>query len=261
MLNGSSPAAKDKFILLSEEQNAAFDTEFHTPEELEAKFVLLEEFSKNKSFDILDLGGGNGWFVDQLLSRFPKSSATIVDVSALLLAKNKLSDRKELIHGAIEQISELLGGRTFDYITVNWVFHHLVGNTYQGCWRNCIHVLLQCKMLLRPEGKLIVAENMFDGYLKSNLPSYIIYGITAIRWPWFVRLAKRFFNTAGVGVCFHSRRTWQQMFSEAGFEVAAFQRGLVWWWLGRSFRGIAINLLFVKSVAHGHFYLKPKQLR
>jgi hypothetical protein len=79
------------------------------------------------------------------------------------------------------------------------------------------------------------------------------YAITPTSWPWFVRLAKRFFNTAGVGVCFQSQRAWQHIFAEAGFDMVAFQRGLVRWRPGRSFRGMAIHLLFLKSVSHALF--------
>jgi ubiquinone/menaquinone biosynthesis C-methylase UbiE len=123
-----------QFLLLSEKQNACFDTEFHSREELETKLLRLEELSEDRPFNVLDLGGGNGIFVDQLLARFPKSSATVVDISSLLLAKNKPSERKELIHGLIECMSDILAGRTFDFIMVNWVFHHLVGNSYWTCW-------------------------------------------------------------------------------------------------------------------------------
>jgi ubiquinone/menaquinone biosynthesis C-methylase UbiE len=249
-----------KFRRLSEKQNAAFDAEFHSHEELEKKFLLLEKLNEDKPFNLLDLGGGNGLFVDQLLARFPKSSATILDISAPLLAKNTPSDRKELIHSAIEYIPNLLTGRTFDYITMNWVLHHLVGNNYRMCWENCLDTLMQYRELLKPNGMLLVAENMFDGYLRSNFPSHLVYAITATRWPWFVRLARPFFNTAGVGVCFQSQRAWKRMFAQAGLDVVAFQPGLVWS-LGRSFRGMAFHLLFVKSVSHGHFFLRPKKER
>jgi ubiquinone/menaquinone biosynthesis C-methylase UbiE len=258
MRYGTVHAPESKFLLLDEKQNAAFDAELHSREELERKFLLLRQLNADKPFNVLDLGGGNGVFVDQLLSHFPTSSATIVDVSASLLAKNRPSDRKELIHGAMEHLPGILAGRRFDYITANWVFHHLVGNSHRACWENCLQTLMLCKDLLKPNGMLLVTENMFDGYLKGNLPSHVIYAITATRWPWFVRLAKRFFNTAGVGVCFQSQRAWQQMFDQAGFDVVAFQRGLVWSWLRRSFRGMAYHLLLVKSVSHGHFFLKPR---
>jgi ubiquinone/menaquinone biosynthesis C-methylase UbiE len=249
--------SKSKFLVLDEAQNRAFDTEFHSREELESKFVLLQEWMNDKPFNVLDLGGGNGIFADQLLARFPASSVTILDISGVLLAKNRPSDRKELIHDSIENISNSLAGRTFDCITLNWVLHHLIGSGYKACRENCLDTLIRCKAILKPNGKVLVAENMFDGYLKSNLPSFIIYTITATKWPWFVRLAKRFFNTAGVGVCFQSQRAWQNMFAQAGFHVASFQRGLVWWWLS-SFPHILIHLLFVRSVSHGHFFLEAK---
>jgi ubiquinone/menaquinone biosynthesis C-methylase UbiE len=247
---------QSKFRLLGEKQNEAFDREFHSREELARKFLLLDEFAKDRSFNVLDLGGGNGLFADQLLARFPKSSLTILDISSLLLEHNRPSDRKELIHGSIEAMHEIFAGRTFDCITANWVFHHLIGSSYRACWENCLDTLMQCKKVLKPNGVLLVAENMFDGYLGSNLPSHLIYAITATRWSWFVRLAKRFFNTAGVGVCFQSRRAWQRMFAQAGFDVVAFQQGLLWSWLRSSFGGFLIHLLFVRSVAHGHFFLK-----
>jgi ubiquinone/menaquinone biosynthesis C-methylase UbiE len=258
MVHGTLSAPKSKFRILGEEQNAAFDAEFHSPEELESKFLVLGEMNKDRPFDVLDLGGGNGLFVDQLLARFPNSSVTILEISASLLAKNRPAQRKKLVRGAIENMPDLLAGRKFDYITMNWVLHHLVGNSYRTCRENCLDTLMQCKELLKPNGMLLVAENMFDGYMRSNIPSHLIYDITAIKWPLFVRLAKRFFNTAGVGVCFQSQPAWERMFAQAGFEVVTFQRGLVWSWVGRSFRGIAVRSLFLKSVSHGHFFLRPR---
>jgi trans-aconitate methyltransferase len=247
-------ASKGKFLLLSEKQSVAFDTEFHSQEELDSKFLLLKEFVKDRHFNVLDLGGGNGFFADRLLEHFPNSAMTMLGTSSDLLAKNQPSDRKELIHGSIEYMTDIFPGRTFDCITVNWVFHHLVGNSYRACWNHCLDTLTKRKELLKPNGLVIVAENMFDGYLGANLPSHLIYAITSTAWPWFVRLASRFFNTAGVGVCFQSHRAWRHMFAEAEFEVIAFHRGPVWWWLGRSFRGILVHMLFVKSISHGHFF-------
>jgi hypothetical protein len=136
-------------------------------------------------------------------------------------------------------MSQILAGRRFDYITMNWVLHHLAGKSYRLCHANQLNTLIRCKTLLKP-------------------PSHIIYTVTSIKRGWFIELAKHFFNTAGVGVCFQSQRAWQQMFAEAGFDVVAFQPGLVWWWLRRSLRGMATKLLFLKSVSHGHFYLEPK---
>jgi hypothetical protein len=77
--------------------------------------------------------------------------------------------------------------------------------------------------------------------------SHIIHGISSIKWQWIVRFTQRFFNTAGVGVCFQSQRAWERIFAEPGFDVVAFQRGLLWWWLGRSLRWM-MPRLFVKAI-------------
>src|SRR6266851_4991771 len=45
----------------------------------------------------------------------------------------------------------------------------------------------------------------------------------------------------------------------SGINIVTFQRGLEWWWLRRSFLGVMYHLLFVKSVSHGHFFLKAKK--
>src|SRR5262249_20328278 len=141
----SDMAPKSNFLHLAETQNAAFDMECHTLEELEKKFTFLDELNENRPFKLLDLGGGNGLFADQLLARFSKSSVTIVDISSALLTKNNLSNRKELIHGSIENISEIFAGCKFDYITMNWVLHHLVGNSYRLCQENQLNTLIRCK--------------------------------------------------------------------------------------------------------------------
>jgi len=132
----SDMAPKTNFLHLAETQNAAFDMECHTSEELERKFTLLDELTEGRPFTLLDLGGGNGLFADQLLARFPKGVVTIIDISSALLSKNNLSSRKELIHGAIENMGEIFAGRRFDYITMNWVLHHLVGKSYPICHEN-----------------------------------------------------------------------------------------------------------------------------
>jgi hypothetical protein len=89
-----------------------------------------------------------------------------------------------------------------------------------------------------------------------NQPSHIIYGISSIKWQWIVRFTQRFFNTAGVGLCFQLQ--WERIFAEAGFDPVAFQRGLLCYWLGPSLRWMMTRLLFVKAISHGHFFLKPK---
>lgn len=262
---GGGPTSESTFIHLNETQTAVFNTDFHDVEELDEKFTRLcrlNNLKGDETFTVLDLGGGNGVFADAILARFSKSTVTVIDISSMLLSQNTPSNRKEICHGSIENISEIFAGQKFDYITANWVLHHLVGDSYQSCRENCIDTLRKCRELLKPWGMLIIAEHMFEGYLGSNLPSYLTYSISSIRWRWIVYLTQRFFNTASIGVCFQSKRAWEHIFVKAGFEVVTFQQGISWWWHGDGYalRWMAPHLLFVKAVSHGHFFLKPKQI-
>ncbi len=59
---------------LVEEQNAAFDEEYHSAAELRSKVELLrKQFGNDGPRSIPDLGGGNGIFLDALLAEFPKA--------------------------------------------------------------------------------------------------------------------------------------------------------------------------------------------
>ena len=52
MVVDTSHPTRSKLLFLNEQQNAAFDTEFHGAEELEAKFLLLERLSEGKPFEL-----------------------------------------------------------------------------------------------------------------------------------------------------------------------------------------------------------------
>ncbi len=109
--------------------------------------------------------------------------------------------------------------------------------------------------LLTPNGVIVVAENMFDGFGGTNIPSHTIWSITSVRNPSFVKLARRFFNTAGVGVCFQSENSWRRIFGSAGLTVSHHFFGIPW--SVSPTRRVAIGFLGLKGPRHGHFLLKP----
>lgn len=241
--------------LLSEEQNARFDAEFHPPLELAQKVEALRElFGPAGPGEILDAGGGNGVFLDTLLEEFPEANGTLVDVSRVLLDKNSTYDRKTLIEGSIEELSSVVGGRTFDLVLANWLLHHLVGDSYSRCRQNVVRALSSFSGVLRPGGVIVVAENMFDGFFGTNIPSRAIWMITSVSFDPWVRLARRAFNTAGVGVCFRSERNWRTVFAEAGLQIVRETEGRMLDY-GRMQR--LTPLLGISRMAHRHFYLRP----
>jgi len=245
-------------VLLDETQNQAFDTEYHSRKEMEDKVSNIADCFGNRAFSILDLGGGNGRFLDELLDRFPSANGVLLDVSDALLAQNKPHNRKQLVKASVDQIPTRLQQK-FDLITVNWLLHHLVGRTYRESHRNAISLLDQCSDLLSDRGMIIVTENMFDGFLQTNIPSWLIYSITSVRTPWFASIARRFFNTAGVGVCFNSRNTWRRIFHDAELAICHEHPGIVW--QKRPVETIALRCLGLMKVSTRHFYLRPASNR
>jgi ubiquinone/menaquinone biosynthesis C-methylase UbiE len=241
-------------LYLSDSQTTTFDEDYHSPEELNAKFAHLQSLTGDRPISILDIGGGNGRFLDSILNRFPNAEGTVLDVSAVLLSRNAPHPRKALLDASVEALPEILNGKRFDIITMNWLLHHLVGPTYPLCAANCIGLLEKCRGLLKPDGVLIVTENMFDGFGGTNLPSWVIYNITRVRQPWFVRLSGKFFNTAGVGVCFRSQGAWTRLFRQAGFRSTLEEVGHRWKLSAKS--RLLFGLLGIRDVSHRHFYLR-----
>ena len=238
---------------LSEAQNASFDAEYHSPQEMQAKLKLLaERFPGGGPRTILDLGGGNGKFLDALLDAFPNARGVLVDISQHLLDSNKPHPRKELIRASVSECNDVLGDRKFDLITVNWLLHHLVGPSRDVCTQNCLTTLEMCKGHLAEGGALFVAENLFEGFAGTNIPSHVIYAITRVKFSPFVRFARRFFNTAGVGVCFRNERDWRNLLHRVGLEPKeTIYRP---WASEKGMKKLMIYALGLKSRGHGHFF-------
>lgn len=241
-------------LYLDESQNEEFDAEYHSAPELRQKVDLIRRRFPEGPRQILDVGGGNGSFIDALLEAFPSAGGVNLDVSRILLDRNAMHPRKELVCASVADAGEILGERRFDVVTLNWLLHHLVGPDYETCRRNCTAILQFCADLLAPSGIIIVAENMFDGFWRTNVPSRVIYEITRIKQPLIAGVARRFFNTAGVGVCFRSERGWRDVFAESGLTIDAHFFGAPWTYDRRN--RLMRAALFIDTQKHGHFFLR-----
>lgn len=131
-----------------------------------------------------------------------------------LLSRNRKHLRKNIVQGTFQ--SAELSSYGFDVIQFNWVLHHFVSDSYAKTRALQLAALREAKQLLRPGGRIIILENFYDGFLFDNLPSRLIYSLTASKWlsPLIKHAGA---NTAGVGVCFNSKKTWEKAIQEAEF--------------------------------------------
>lgn len=254
-LQAGSVMQQLNLLQLDESQNLTFDADYHSPGELNLKLQRLRDLARRDDFSILDVGGGNGRFLDTILEVYPSAHGTLIDISPQLTALNRPHPRKTIRIGSVENLGAEFPEGSFDIIMMNWLLHHLVSPSYSECENNCKLTLHACRKLLKPNGTIVVTENMFDGFGGTNLPSWMIYMITRVRAPWFVARSRRFFNTAGVGVCFRSASSWRGIFRDAGLRIVHDDAGRVWDLAPR--HRLAAALLGLESVSHRHFFLQP----
>lgn len=202
--------------VLDDSQVEAFDTDYmYEGRWLKLKSFIDRDFPDGK-FRILDVGGGNGNFADLVLRNYPGATAVVVDLSDLLLSKNKPDPRKSVLKGSATELQTVEG--PFDIVCCNWLLHHLVGDSYGQSIKNIRGTLAQCRRLLSPRGRVCIWENRYDGMVLDGVPGRLIYELTSMR-----SIAKFTHamgaNTAGVGVCFQSRNQWQRHFESQGLKV------------------------------------------
>jgi len=242
--------------VLTESQLQTFDEDYVTPELFEAIAGEINREFPDRSFAFLDVGGGQGFFADALLARFPRATATVLDNSSSLLFKNASDPRKRLVLASAAELSSQIRNQAFDIIFFNLSLHHFVGGSYYQSRQFQRNALAQAQTLLAKGGRIAVTENLFDGLLLPDLPGYLIYRLTSSRVlaPVIRRLGA---NTAGCGVCFLSSAGWRKEFRSVRLHETAFRAVR---YADESFwPALKMRLLSVRSISRGFFWLKSEQ--
>jgi len=236
---------------LSDSQLASFDTEYVDADRWQLVKGNIDRDFPGGKFRFLDLGGGTGRFADLLLAHYPLAEGCVFDNSALLLARNKLDPRKQLICDSAEHLGNIDG--RFDLVSVHWLLHHLVGDSYAQTTANQRAVLGGLAGLLTGCGRISLFENNYQGLVLSALPGWLIYEATAMRS--LAALTRRLgANTAGVGVCFRSEQQWRAMIAATGFKIVDYGEPDQWIWPLRWYWRV---FLFLRRVRVGHYWLAP----
>lgn len=212
-------ATAESVLRLSDDQLAAFDVEYVRPNMFRIVEERIAKDFPSGDMRVLDIGGGNGVFADQLLARYPHAKVTLLDNAPSLLNRNKPHERKKLICDTAENLSRFSTER-FDMLCLHWVLHHMVKRTWRSTVDEQGSILRHALALLAPGGRLCVFENCYQGFGIPALSSWFVFQMTSSRMlAKITRIGGA--NTAGVGVAFHDEQSWRRLFHRSGWKEAA----------------------------------------
>jgi Methyltransferase domain len=235
---------------LDDSQLVVFDTEYVNNDRWRIVTDCIDQGFPSGDFNFIDVGGGNGNFADRLLDAYPRSTGTVLDNSQLLLGRNSVHLRKTLLCESIENLDSVIT-KKYDLIFFNWVFHHLVGNSYAESRRNITSSLVLASKFLSDRGRISVLDNMYNGSTVDGLPSRLIYGATSSKLLAKV-VKKGGANTAGVGVCFLSQKQWDKTIQQgAGLVIEKYTSDEAW-----NIPKAWNIFLHIDHICCGHFWIK-----
>jgi len=244
---------KDQIRQLDDQAIQQFDQEYVDDSRWQVIQDLIDKTFTKQNFSFLDIGGGNGRFTDRILQAYPESTGTILDNAESILSLNKTNPRKTIILGSVENLTNIFGNAKFDLIFFNWTIHHFVKGSYTETRKTQLAVIINATNLLSSTGYISVFENMYDGIIFKNLPSYLIFYLTSSKTlaPLIKKMGA---NTAGCGVCFLSKNQWNKTFEKAALVISEYTDFDKW-------GGISIMrriFLHLGAIRRGHFWLSKK---
>lgn len=203
--------------LLDESQTQNFDVEYIDDKMFDYVTHAIDDYMADTShLTMIDVGGGNGSYTDRVLNHYRDMDVVLVEPDEYLRKKNQPHPNKHVISATMQTLR--VPSNSFDIVEFNWVLHHFVGKSMRKTLKLQEKGLQKAFQLLKPGGMVIVFENFYEGLVASDLPGKLIYQFTAssLLAPITRNMGA---NTAGTGVCFHSRKIWQRMLEDCGFEV------------------------------------------
>jgi hypothetical protein len=203
---------------LDNQQVLNFDTDYIQHDDWSKLCEYLLILFPEGDFRFLDVGGGNGVFCDKVLNAFPRSTAVLLDNSEYLISLNRQSERKKIICDSVENVDQLFQEELFDVVFLNLVLHHFVSNNYKATYKNVTDTFFHLRSILSPRGCVYVFEDFYNGMIFDSLSGYLIYILTSNKM--LAGLTRRFgANTAGIGVCFRSRKQWEKIIKKCGYKI------------------------------------------
>ena len=137
----------------------------------ELKLGMLKELAK-KGDSLLDVGCGNGYFVDRALAETSISQVYGLDISKAMLKLNREVPNKYLCQASALQMP--FKPHSFTFIHFDAMLHHVVGAGRKSSVQQACDVLWGCVALTRKDGFLVLTERCVDSRISSLI---IFYGL------------------------------------------------------------------------------------
>jgi hypothetical protein len=83
-----------------------------------------------------------------------------------------------------------------------------------------LDIMKQIFCILNKDGFFCITDYFYNGFLYDKAPSKLIYSLTSCKIKPLTALFKKFdAKSAGIGVCFLSKKMWFNLFSQVGFII------------------------------------------
>jgi SAM-dependent methyltransferase len=175
--------------------------------------VLENVASKNEKIKILDIGGASGYFSEALYDFFQGKNCEITLIDTIVYDTwDGFAAKINFIHESASNLEKIFPTGAFDIIFANRVFHHFVTDSWKKSISHIDDIMRQMSVILKDSGQLCIMDNFYNGLLFDSAASKMIYALTTCKIPFIVKRFNRLGSkSAGVGVCFLSKKMWYKL--------------------------------------------------
>jgi len=195
-------------------------------------YGILERVKNRERLRILDIGGGSGHFSSLICEYFSRIGLNcevyVIDTVKYDTWYSKdFSERIVFIEESAEKLDKIFEKETFDIVFAKYVFHHFVKDTWKKSICCMASIITQIKHVMKKDSYLCIVDQFYNGLLGDTSASKMIYRFTSCRILFLANFFRKMgAQSAGVGVCFLSKKMWHTLFELGGFHIEKLEEAM-----------------------------------
>ena len=191
---------------------------------------VLQNVKDREHLKILDIGGGSGFFsylvYEYFLEKGLNCEVYVIDTMRYDTWV-EFSGKVTFIEESAEKLGEIFKKETFDIVFAKFVFHHFVKDSWTKSIKCMEEIITQIKYIMKKNSYLCIIDQFYNGLLGDASASKMIYSFTTCKIQFLKAIFKKMgAQSAGVGVCFLSKKMWYRLFKLVGFYVVGLEEPL-----------------------------------